>query len=210
MKRNKAFEKYMLKHKPKVVFFDPLYRMFSGVNQADISQMGQALDYVEHICKDNDSMPIFCHHSRKPNTANGVEFPRMTLNDLSGAGGGAFARQWVLLSHTREYANDSARLHCLIGSSGASTKNWIIDVETKRGGQRVWNTIARVQTTIDDLIHHLSKMGTQTIKQTAKALRVSEGEVKDVAERLDDRGVIDYNGDTLTPINLNWKGERNF
>ncbi|MHC5059408.1 MAG: AAA family ATPase, partial [Planctomycetota bacterium] len=98
MKRNKAFEKYMERHRPNVVFLDPMYRMFAGVNQADISQVGRALDYVEQICKEYDSMPIFCHHSRKPNTQNGVEFPKMTLNDLSGAGGGAFARQWILLS----------------------------------------------------------------------------------------------------------------
>lgn len=210
MKRNKAFEKYMAKHKPDLVFLDPLYRMFAGVNQADISQMGRALDYVEHICKDNDSMPIFCHHSRKPNTANGIEFPKMTLNDLSGAGGGAFARQWLLLSHTREYANDSARLHCLIGSSGGSTRNWIIDVETMANGRRTWQTAARVQTTADDLVNYLGRIGSQTIKQCAKALKTNELDIKNVAEKLDEAGVLDYNGDTLTPLNTNWKGEQEF
>lgn len=207
MKRNKPFEKYMDKHKPDIVFLDPLYRMFGGVNQADISQMGQALEYVELICKEADAMPIFCHHSRKPNTANGVEFPQMTLNDLSGAGGGAFARQWLLLSHTCEYAQGAARLHCNVGASGGLSRNWIIHLETSEGGRRVWKTTAKVRTTLEDIIHHLTRYGSQTVKQTSKALRTTEAEVKHSADLLDSKNVIDYNGDTLTLLNPNLKGE---
>ena len=160
MKRNSRFEKYLKEKKPDVIFFDPLYRMFLGVNQADISSMGQALEFVESTCMRFGAMPIFCHHSRKPNTMNGQEFPVMTLNDLSGAGGGAFCRQWLLLSHTRRYVNGSGRLHACIGASGADEHQWIINVDTYDDERnRVWHPRAFKLNLSQEVIHRIQTDG---------------------------------------------------
>lgn len=214
MARNMKFERYMSEHKPDIVFFDPLYRMFAGVNQADISSMGQALEYVEQVCIDNNSMPIFCHHSRKPNTAAGVEYPVMTLNDLSGAGGGAFTRQWLLLSHTREYVNGSARLHCCVGASGADTTDWVINLETWEGPkderQRVWQPSAYGLNVDSEVMHRLSLESSSTVPKLAKSLKKTEYEIRKAVDRLDAKGSINLVSNSVQLAAPNLKGEVDF
>lgn len=192
MKRNTRFERYLQDKKPEVVLFDPLYRMFLGVNQADISSMGQALEYVEMTCMRFGAMPIFCHHSRKPNTMNGSEFPVMTLNDLSGAGGGAFCRQWLLLSHTRRYVNGSGRLHVCIGASGGDEHQWIINIETYDDERnRVWRPKAFKLNMIEEIIHRLQTDGPLSIRQLSARLKSSEYDIELVCDRLEDDGRVD-------------------
>jgi len=192
MKRNVRFERYLQDKKPEVVLFDPLYRMLLGVNQADISSMGQALEYVEMTCMRFGAMPIFCHHSRKPNTMHGSEFPVMTLNDLSGAGGGAFCRQWLLLSHTRRYVNGSGRLHVCIGASGADEHQWIINVETyDKKRNRVWNLKAFKLNMIEEIIHRLQIDGPLSVRQLASRLKSSEHDIEGICDRLENDGRVD-------------------
>ncbi len=192
MKRNPRFERYLQDKKPEVVLFDPLYRMFLGVNQADISSMGQALEYVEMTCMRFGAMPIFCHHSRKPNTMNGSEFPVMTLNDLSGAGGGAFCRQWLLLSHTRRYVNGSGRLHVCIGASGADEHQWIINIETYDDERnRVWKPKAFKLNMTEEIIHRLQTDGPLSIRQLSARLKASEYDIEQVCDQLESNGRVD-------------------
>lgn len=192
MKRNLRFEQYLQDKKPDVVLFDPLYRMFLGVNQADISSMGQALEFVELTCTRYGAMPIFCHHSRKPTTMQGAEFPVMTLNDLSGAGGGAFCRQWLLLSHTRRYVNGSGRLNVCIGASGADEHQWIIDIETYDDDRnRVWQPKAFKLNLLEELIHRLQTDGPLTIRQLAGRLKASENAIETVADKLEADGRVE-------------------
>jgi RecA-family ATPase len=201
MLRNHAFEKFLAEREPEIVFFDPLYRMFAGVNQADISSMGQALEYVESVCRDNGAMPIICHHSRKPSTVNGVEFPAMTLNDLSGAGGGAFCRQWMLLSHTQAYINGSARLHANIGASGGDTKEYIIELETFQDvgeeRRRVWKPLAFDLNVDQEILHRLKLDGSTTVSKLAKTLRRPEGTIKHAIDKLDKDGKIQLVNNTI-------------
>jgi len=200
MVRQGQFERYLKKHKPDIVFFDPLYRMFAGVNQADISSMGQALEYVEQTCIDNGAMPIFCHHSRKPSTLQGGEFPIMTLNDLSGAGGGAFCRQWMLLSHTRPYSEGSARLHATVGASGAVEKKWIIDLETRANEKAVWKASASRASIREEVQHKLIQGGRTTINQLAKALKSSEAKITQAVVELEERGLCTQVNNGVQPI----------
>jgi hypothetical protein len=214
MQRNTKFERYLKNHKPEIVFFDPLYRMFAGVNQADISSMGQALEHVEQVCIDHGAMPIFCHHSRKPNTTAGIDFPVMTLNDLSGAGGGAFTRQWLLLSHTQAYVNGSARLHCCVGASGADTNEWVINLETwegpKESRRRVWQPAAYELNIDDEIIHRLGIETRSTVPKLAKALKKTEFEIKKACDRLDNKGRINLVNNSIELANPQLKGEQSF
>lgn len=201
MKRNVRFERYLQDKKPEIVLFDPLYRMFLGVNQADISSMGQALEYVEQTCMRFGAMPIFCHHSRKPNTMHGSEFPVMTLNDLSGAGGGAFCRQWLLLSHTRRYVNGSGRLHVCIGASGADEHNWIINIETYDDERnRVWKPQAFKLNILEEIIHRLQTDGPLSIKQLSARLKLSEFDIEQVCDKLEDNGRVNSEHNKITLV----------
>ena len=207
MRKNRNFERYLKDHKPEVVFFDPLYRMFAGVNQADISSMGQALEYVEQTCIDHGAMPIFCHHSRKPNTMAGGDFPIMTLNDLSGAGGGAFCRQWLLLSHTRQYCNGSGRLHACVGASGADEHQWIINVETYDDNrQRCWKTNATKMQLGEEILHVIFQSGGSTVSKLSKALKRSEAEIKIELDRLDSADKVNLVNNTVQLVS-DLKGE---
>ena len=208
MRRNTRFEAYLDQKRPDVVLFDPLYRMLCGVSEASISEMGQALEFIEATCMKYGAMPIFCHHSRKPNVAAGVDFPIMTLNDLSGAGGGAFCRQWLLLSHTQNYVNGSGRLHASIGASGGDEHHYIVRVETYDDDHdRVWVPTMFKHNLADEIVHRLQIDGSLTIRQIASRLNANEYDVERAVDGLEERSKIEQLSNRVNLLSQT-KGER--
>ena len=208
MKKNARFESYLDKKRPDVVLFDPLYSIFGNVSEASISEMGQALAFIERTCMAYGAMPIFCHHSRKPPTVANNDFPIMTLNDLSGAGGGAFCRQWLLLSHTKTFVNGSGRLHASIGASGGDEQHYIVCVETYDDDhERVWDPSVYRHNLPDEIIHRLQTDGDGlTTRQLASRLQVNERKIEEVVNALDAKNRVEIFSNKISLVSQT-KGE---
>lgn len=80
--------------KLQVVVFDPLYKSLEIAPTAQVGAMGALLHRIANLCLEEGCQPIFVHHFRQTGCSRG--FP--SLDDLSGAGFGEFARSWLLLN----------------------------------------------------------------------------------------------------------------
>ena len=181
MRVRKGFREYLEQKKPDIVMFDPVYQMFCGVNQADRSSEGQAYKFVERFCEEYGAMCIFCHHFTKTASREGDG----SLEAMSGAGAGAFTRQWILLNHTRKYAEGSARLKASVGASGADEQKWIIEADTYDDDrERIWKTRAFKVNMVEEIIHRLQTDGPLTIKQLSGKLDAEEHAIDKLAKKL--------------------------
>lgn len=136
----KKLQLFLKEVKPEVAVFDPLYFAMAGASVGDMYEIGNVLKRVTGLCRENDVWPIFCHHAKKDANA---EFEPMGLNDFYGAGVGAFARQWILLSHAEPFANGLAKLYATIGGSAQGARG-VFDVTIDEGiaddlTDRRWN-----------------------------------------------------------------------
>lgn len=132
--------KYFQDRQPQVAVFDPLYFCMGGVTVGDMYEVGAVLNIVTGVCREWHVWPIFCHHAKK-NAEK--EFEPMDLPDFYGSGIGAFARQWVLLSHSEPFRHGVANLYCNIGGSTQGSRGlWHVTIDEGQPDEisdRTWN-----------------------------------------------------------------------
>lgn len=139
---NKAInglKRYFDWRKPDIAIFDPLYLAMCGSAVGDMYEIGGVLRHIVDVCQEFEIWPVFCHHARKDASK---EFQPMELNDFYGSGVGAFARQWILLSHAEPFADGKAKLFSKIGGSAAGDQGlWRLTIDEGQPDdimQRTW------------------------------------------------------------------------
>lgn len=122
--------RFLRKRKPQVAVFDPLYLSIVGGEAADMYGMGAVIDAIVDICKTHNTLPVFCHHSKKKNQE--TEFQPMRLSDFYGTGPAQYARQWLLVAHAQQFAHGRAHLYATIGGSTQSRED-VYEVKIDEG-----------------------------------------------------------------------------
>jgi hypothetical protein len=124
-----------------VVVIDPLYLCLSGgrpVNAANLYEVGAVLAAAGDACRRAGATLVLLHHCTKAAGKDG----RLSLQDLSQAGIGEFARQWLLLGRREEYqpGTGAHELTLVVGGSAGHSSRWHLTVdEGKAGpGERGW------------------------------------------------------------------------
>ena len=110
-------------------FFDPLYLMMAGEasNASNVYAMGAMLRRMLWACRRAGATPIVLHHFKKSQPTG--EAPE--LSDLSQAGCGEFAGQWLLINRQRAYDEEQPGEHDLIvcfGSRVGFSSKWVLHV----------------------------------------------------------------------------------
>lgn len=126
-----------------VVIVDPLYLCLLAGSQAlsaaSLYDVGAVLGAAAKACARAGATLVLVHHTTK---ASSAKSGATTLADLSFAGVGEFARQWMLLSRATEYAPGTGRhdLTLSIGGSAGHSSRWHVRVEEGPAGgkKRGW------------------------------------------------------------------------
>ena len=124
-----------------VVVIDPLYLALggAGVDTNNLFKMGPVLRAAADACLAAGATPVLLHHVTKSAAARGGP---LTLLDLSAAGVGEFARQWMLVNRSAEYEPGSGRhdLELSIGGSAGHSSGWRLAIDEGRHGadRREW------------------------------------------------------------------------
>lgn len=122
-----GLKRYFKTYRPQVAVFDPLYFAMGGASVGDMYEIGTVLRHITEICKSEGVWPIFCHHARKDSNK---EFEPMDLSDFYGSGVSAFARQWMLLSHSEPFRDGKANLTANVGGSSQGSRGiWQIVID---------------------------------------------------------------------------------
>ncbi len=125
-------EDAIVRRKIGAVFVDPAYLCLlsgdaKGRQASNVFDMGSILQGVSEIGARTGATILLAHHSRMhPNNP----FAPPELEDLSYAGFGEWARQWVLLSRRKKY--DKSGHHELwmqAGGSAGHSGEWAIDID---------------------------------------------------------------------------------
>lgn len=136
-----GLKRFLDDRKPQIAVFDPLYFAMGGAAVGDMYEIGAVLRLITDVCKDRGVWAILCHHSRK-GTKDDESRP-MELNDLYGAGVGAYARQWALLSHQEPFRKGKAKLYLNMGGSATGDRGvWELCIDEGQDDgilDRVWN-----------------------------------------------------------------------
>lgn len=123
---------YLKQHKPRVLIVDPLYVSLEGAEHQNIMSMGPILNELSLACQENGCIPGAVHHFNRKGEVNAIP----TLNDLSQAGCGEFARQWLLMRRKEAYQHDGRHNLWLVtgGSDGHAAQNVLtIDESAPKG-----------------------------------------------------------------------------
>lgn len=150
-KKLRQLRLFFKERRPEVAVFDPFYFAMGGAAVGDMYEMGAILREIVDLCKDHDVWPIFCHHAKKD--AN-KEYEPMDLGDFYGSGVGAFARQWILLSHSEPFHGGIAKLFANIGGSSQGSRG-IFEIEVDEGQEdelanRRWDV--KVNTSEEEIV----------------------------------------------------------
>jgi hypothetical protein len=117
------------RHGADVVIFDPLYLCaLSGtnVNAGSVFEMGEILQAMEDVVKDEHATPVFLHHFVK-SVKPGIE---PTLGHMAFAGAAERAAQWMLLNHRVPFdaTNGHARLIMDVGGRAGQGGVYGVDI----------------------------------------------------------------------------------
>ena len=124
----RGLKRYLDEKRPDAVIFDPLYFAMGGSGVGDMYEIGAVLKNISELCKAYGVWAIYCHHAKKGSAED--EGRPMQLTDLYGAGVGAYARQWVLLSHAEPFRNGVANLFMGIGGSAQGDRGtWKLTID---------------------------------------------------------------------------------
>jgi hypothetical protein len=100
-----------------VVIVDPLYKVFPGVNAADMFSMGPALGRLGDTLRDAGAELVLVHHSGKDLPPGRL----MTLEDAAFGGPAMHARQWLLVNRVDRFDPRRPGEHRLAVNFGGST-----------------------------------------------------------------------------------------
>ena len=135
-----GLKRYFDYKKPDIAIFDPLYLAMCGSSVGDMYEIGGVLRHIVDVCQHFEIWPVFCHHARKDSSK---EFMPMELNDFYGSGVGAFARQWILLSHAEPFHMGKAKMFAKLGGSAAGDQGlWRLTIDEGQPDdimERTWN-----------------------------------------------------------------------
>lgn len=114
-----------------VAVLDPLYLMLlagaSGIDAANMFQMGPLLMAVSRACLDAGCTPAMIHHANRPGAQKREP---LCLTDLAYAGTSQFARQWLLLSCREDFMpGEPVRLWLKGGGSCGQSGLWALDID---------------------------------------------------------------------------------
>lgn len=190
---------YLKDHSPEVVVFDPLYFAMGGTSVGDMYEIGTVLKHVTDICNEFKCWAVFCHHARK-NTEK--EHEPMDLSDFYGSGVGAFARQWILMSHAEPFRGGVARLYANIGgSSQGACGVWSVKIDEGQPDdimERTWIVETMAWETGGSLTHQQifdALAGSPTgmkPKELAGWLETPESCVKKLLKDLTQQGELEF------------------
>ena len=127
-KKRDELTSYLCRSGTKVAILDPLYKIRPQCSSADLTAEGAVLDELALPFTEAGCCPVLVHHFTK-HTPIG-QWP--TLEDLTGAAVGPFARSWCLLNRRTEYAGDGRHeLFALTGSSAGDFGRLRIDLDER-------------------------------------------------------------------------------
>ena len=136
------FRRWLKEYEIKLVILDPTYFGTSAEFQSNQSGQGQELKIVMELCKETKTTLIFVAHTKKMTLET---YEPLKLNDITGAAGGSFARQWILLSNRLPYLDDGEHyLWMRISGSKGQGGVWGLDISEgklnpdSRDGGRHW------------------------------------------------------------------------
>ena len=96
------FREALGKHKPDVVFIDPVYMATDGEDSANLQKMGQQFATLTEAATKAGATSIFVHHAKK-NALNVQQSQPLEMSDMQGAGVAEHFRQWMLLARRERY-----------------------------------------------------------------------------------------------------------
>jgi len=121
-----------------VVFIDPLYLCLLNGNRSisasNLYEVGPLLWLAARTCLDAGATPILVHHATKAAARRsfGSSEP-LDLDDLSFAGIGEFARQWILLSGRERFQPAFGRHRRVLTTGGSAGQAGWWDVVVEEG-----------------------------------------------------------------------------
>ena len=132
-----------------VVFFDPLFLLLrdgAEVSAANVYELGPALEQLIETCLGAGATPILVHHATK-NAGKSCSDVPLGLEELSFAGVGEVARQWLLINRRREYVYGSgvSHLNLAVGGTAGQSSLWRLAVAEGTPGRdlngRRWQVV---------------------------------------------------------------------
>jgi hypothetical protein len=169
----RGLKRYLDERTPEIAVFDPLYFAMGGTGVGDMYEIGAVLKNISEICRDRGVWAIYCHHAKKGSAED--EGRPMQLTDLYGAGVGAYARQWLLLSHAEPFRNGVANLFMSIGGSATGDRGtWNLTIDEGVPDDilgRGW----KIHTSKDDDGAAAGELGTKAIEDAIELLGSSKG-----------------------------------
>lgn len=136
-----AMEKLIVERGLDVIVVDPLYLSLLDAKTAsgagNLFTMGASLSPLSELAQRTKCTPIVLHHFRKNGPTDDDE--PAGLPELSQAGVGEWARQWVLLQRRSAYQHDgNHRLFMRTGGSAGHAGLWGVDIEEGTIPNRYW------------------------------------------------------------------------
>ena len=135
-----SVERFIDRHALESLTIDPSYLAFAGVDDTQLSKMGEVLAPLNGIIQRTVCGIRIVIHNRKTTPA---PYGEPTLEEIGGTGLAQWARYWILLNKRREWDPNEGR-HWLWFSSGSSAgfgHRYFLDVtEGRRSdpGGRTW------------------------------------------------------------------------
>ena len=147
VQQRSALQDALRKNKIEVVIFDSLYLCLldgaSSVHPYNLFEVGPLLLHVSQACLAAGATPFFLHHATKNGGKQATYSAKpLDLDDLSFAGVGEFARQWLLVSRTATYQPGSGdhKLMVSVGGCAGQSGCWHLDIHeaSLKDPQRKW------------------------------------------------------------------------
>lgn len=122
-------------HRLDVLILDPMYLGLlteKNANHAgNVFLMGVLLQRIVQTCLPYGCTPVLVHHTRKLRAKESMR--PLELDDLSQAGFGEFARQWLLLSRRSRYVDGSGQHELWLRTGGSAGHGGLWGLDVKEG-----------------------------------------------------------------------------
>jgi replicative DNA helicase len=126
----RSLRKLIEQRRVDVLILDPAYLVMGveGNDSANRFAMGKILRQLSELTAKTGVTIILIHHTNKPAAREFGKPPELT--ELSHAGFGEFARQWILIGRRAAYQHDGRHeLAIAFGGSAGHSSLWAVDVE---------------------------------------------------------------------------------